>query len=397
MATFDFRELGVEPVGEHFEALVRLLGERFGLQVQWTGRGADGGRDLVFIETQAGPLKTTAIRWLVSCKDNSQSNRSISEKDVGSIVDKVRQHKCEGFLLATTTTVSSGLKELLDRLDPSAGGEIQTKVWDRFEITKMLLLPQCEDLVLQFFPEQKKKEAVARLEEARQIIEASVPRFISGKVRECLIPFSEREKNLAGGSIWPHDEEQAKLIDELAPKLVRRTGIPAAVEQIELLDFDAFTSLVDRLIRNFPDRAKQLLRVLARRSQDSAIVFNAIEILRESDDFSLDRELEITKRCDPDTLFELYRDMTYDSLQDVGAWNWRLPSEVERYDDNVEVESATIEDLEFEGGDAINLSARLTLEVSGSSSDPCRPSRGRTSFDVKGYWLYDGIEIESIK
>lgn len=53
MATLDFSELGSKPAGENLEGLVRLIGERLGLTVSWTGRGADQGRDLIFTETQS--------------------------------------------------------------------------------------------------------------------------------------------------------------------------------------------------------------------------------------------------------------------------------------------------------------------------------------------------------
>jgi hypothetical protein len=132
MATLDFTELDKKPPGEALEALVRLIGERLGMRAEWSGRGADGGRDLIFHETQAGPLKSRSIKWLVSCKDNSESNASVGERDVGSLSDKTAQHKCDGFLLATTTTASTGLKEKLDSFDFSSGGSMHTKVWDRF-------------------------------------------------------------------------------------------------------------------------------------------------------------------------------------------------------------------------------------------------------------------------
>lgn len=74
MATLDFTELDKKTPGEALEALVRLIGERLGMLVEWSGRGADGGRDLIFHETQEGPLKSRSIKWLVNCKDKSDSN-----------------------------------------------------------------------------------------------------------------------------------------------------------------------------------------------------------------------------------------------------------------------------------------------------------------------------------
>jgi Restriction endonuclease len=398
MATLDFKELAGDPSGENFQALIRLVGERSKLIVQWTGRGPDGGRDLIFVENQQGPLKSTSVRWLVSCKDNSLNGRSVTERDVGSVVDKVRQHDCQGFLLATSTTASAGLKELLDKLDLSVGGPIQTKVWDRFELTKLLLRDEFADLFLQFLPKQKARESVQKLDAAREVIESAVPRFVSGYIRERLVSHYERASELAGSKVWPHDAELVSIIDNIAIKVVSRGGIPDAAEKIRDLHFDAFVAFIDRLIRNFPENAKQLLRVVGKNTSDGAVIFNVVEILRETDDFDLEQELEITRKCDPDTLFELYGEMTLDILQDVGTWDWRLPGDIERFADKIVVESAKIDDLEFCGGDAVNLSARLTLVVFGHSSNPEEPSRRDSfSYNIIGYWLPDGIEIESMK
>ena len=56
MSTLDFSELSSKPAGESFEGLIRLIGERMGLTVSWSGRGADQGRDLIFVETQFGKI-----------------------------------------------------------------------------------------------------------------------------------------------------------------------------------------------------------------------------------------------------------------------------------------------------------------------------------------------------
>lgn len=158
MATLDFSELGSKPSGETFEALVRLIGERLGLTVSWTGRGADQGRDLTFIETRSGRMGSTPVRWLVNCKDNSKTGQSVSEQDVGSIVDKVQQHGCHGFLLATTTTVGTALKAKMDALPSHPQNPIQTKVWDRFELTSILLSNEFADLLRQFFSKRASQE-----------------------------------------------------------------------------------------------------------------------------------------------------------------------------------------------------------------------------------------------
>jgi hypothetical protein len=59
--------------------------------------------------------------------------------------------------LVTTTVPGTAAKELLDKLDKSNGGEIYTGVWDKSELTKILLNPDYEDLLKQFFPESYKR------------------------------------------------------------------------------------------------------------------------------------------------------------------------------------------------------------------------------------------------
>ena len=147
----DFRTLHGLP-GEGLEALARHLAEMLNLTVTSSGRGADEGRDLFFDETRKGPLGVETVRWLVQCKDNSQSGKSVSEIDVGGILDKVQQHRATGFLLVTTTIPSTGLKKKLDGLDVGNGGSIRTAVWDSADLRKLLNLPEASTIRTTYFP-----------------------------------------------------------------------------------------------------------------------------------------------------------------------------------------------------------------------------------------------------
>jgi hypothetical protein len=110
MATPDFSELGSKPAGENLEGPVRLRA------AGPHGVPAPIRDGIIFTETQPGLIESTAVHWLVSCTDNSKTDQSVSRQDVGSIVDKVRQHDCTGFLLTITTTVCAALNATLDGL-----------------------------------------------------------------------------------------------------------------------------------------------------------------------------------------------------------------------------------------------------------------------------------------
>ncbi len=126
----NFAELVSNVPGEGLEGLVRLLARRRQLSPVWSGRGADRGRDLLFTETLSGPLVQEKITWLATCKDKARSGESVGERDLPSpgIRDKLEQHEANGFLLVTTTTVSTAAKSLLDSLDGSTEARIYTLV-----------------------------------------------------------------------------------------------------------------------------------------------------------------------------------------------------------------------------------------------------------------------------
>jgi hypothetical protein len=400
MATLDFSELSSKPPGETFEGLIRLIGERSGVTVSWTGRGADQGRDLVFVEAQTGRIGSTPVRWLVNCKDNSKTNQAVSEQDVGSIVDKVRQHGCDAFLLATTTTAGTALKAKLDALASSTHDRIQTKVWDRFELTAMLLSDQFADLLRQFFPQQNARNAAIEIDAAREKVEASVPRQVVGALRRHLVPYPQRYASLAGANVWPHDADQQKLIDQLLPIVISRPPTSASSKKLAELNFDVFLAFTDQLIRAFPNQAYDHLLLYAQTTEDSTRIFNLIEILREFDQFSDDLEQSLAARCDEETLWELYQDVVEERLSDTSYWHMRTPSEIERFHEEIEIVDIKVDDLQFSGGDAITFDAALQFDVRGATDDGeygHHSSRGTFTYAVSGYLERSRVTIDDIK
>jgi len=202
---------------------------------------------------------------------------------------------------------------------------------------------------------------------------------------------------LAGSNVWPHDADQQALIEELKSCALHRATVKRAAKIAETLHFDAFVSFANILIRNFPKQATRLLKDIAEISTNGSIVYNAVEMLRESDAFTLEEELEITRKHDEDTLFELYQEMTYSALYDTGTWDDRLPKEARTFADDIEIVEIDVHELGFSGGDVVCVSARISMKLIGSSFDPDEPpAMGRFSFNVEAHLEGDGLEIDSV-
>ena len=276
MPILDFKELSTSrassPAGEDLEGLVRELGKRLGLSPDWAGRGSDQGRDLFFIERRKGVLGSEDLRWLVSCKDFANSGRSVSEHDVGSVSDKVRQHSADGFLLVTTTTASTGLKAVLDAFHTQ--GSVKTKVWDRHELEDFLLQDAHLDLVKRYLPQSYAAfRRLSSLPQALEALEALVPGPIHARVRKVIETYQTEDTWLTGERIWPHDREGAKSIDVAIAALLEEDNPTKAAYELLAgdIEIDAFEATLRTLVSLKPAETQELCHQLASMKEPDGI------------------------------------------------------------------------------------------------------------------------------
>ncbi|MCA1568301.1 MAG: restriction endonuclease [Acidobacteria bacterium] len=338
----DFTELLSAVPGEGLEELVRQIGRRKGLSPAWSGRGADGGRDLFFTESLSGPLSRERIRWLVSCKDKAKSNASVTEKDLPEtgVRDKVTQHKANGFLLVTTTTVSTAAKELLDQLDKSNGGDIYTLVWDSSEITAMLLEPSNQDLLKQFLPQSYERlKGLTTLEGAVLAFRDQLPEEVLADVMRLVRPYSDSP--LRGLVIWPHDTASATSIDLIIRSLLIDKDTNKAVSVTESIEYEAFVALADKLLEQYPNECYNYLAALVCNHKDTSIIFNSAQILFDNYEIPQSDYIKFATHLDGEALTDLYGGEIMLFIQNTLQHN---PSDYETHDSLDVLSSATILD-----------------------------------------------------
>lgn len=144
----DFTELPSD--GNDFELLVRELLYAKGLEVYWSGKGADGGKDLLCIERHESCFKSSSQRWLIQCKHNAHSGRAVNKTDLDSIVDSCAEHNATGYLLVCSTFPSSNLVKRLEEIQTTKG--IVTHFWDCRSLERELLKPANWGIANMFFP-----------------------------------------------------------------------------------------------------------------------------------------------------------------------------------------------------------------------------------------------------
>lgn len=146
----DFTELSTD--GQDLELLVRELLLRQGFAVQWSGKGADGGRDLICVERRQSYFVDDEKRWLIQCKHNAVSGKSVSAQELDNIVDSCLQHDCTGYLLACSTYPSSGAVNRLEGITAQTTHKIVASYWDAVKIEQLLATPRNWAIAQRFFP-----------------------------------------------------------------------------------------------------------------------------------------------------------------------------------------------------------------------------------------------------
>ena len=146
----DFCELSAD--GQDLELIVREILLKKGLIAHWSGKGPDGGRDLICTERQDSFFLPSDRRWLVQCKHNAISGKAVGVKDLDSVVDSCQQHACTGYVLACSTYPSSAVVQRLEAITANSNLALVATYWDAVRIEQLLSTPSNWSLAQRFFP-----------------------------------------------------------------------------------------------------------------------------------------------------------------------------------------------------------------------------------------------------
>lgn len=154
----DFKEIPeVKKATEHidsFEKFARDFLEIRGFDIETEpSRGADGGIDIKVLEKRTGLTGTTNFYWLVSCKHNAHSGKSVGVRDEVDIQDRVLSNSCDGFIGFYSTIPSSGLINKLESLKE----KIPYLIFDNEKIESNIIgIFSMESIFMRYFPKSYK-------------------------------------------------------------------------------------------------------------------------------------------------------------------------------------------------------------------------------------------------
>ena len=114
----DFKEIPVANGGDGtqdtFELFARDFLSYLGYRIiEDPARGADGKKDLIVEEVLTGVAAEQTIRWLVSCKHYAHTGKSVPDSDEINILERLKQHSCDGFMGFYSTLPAVSLQGVL--------------------------------------------------------------------------------------------------------------------------------------------------------------------------------------------------------------------------------------------------------------------------------------------
>lgn len=339
----------------------------------------------------------------MSCKDFAKSGRSVTETDVGSVSDKVVQHRADGFLLATTTTASTGLKALLDSIH--VNGKVETLVWDKHELESILLQEGHIELVKRYLPESYSVfQRLGSLPQALDSLQALVPGPVYSKIRDIVETYRVEETWLTGERIWPHDHASSRIIDRaIAALLEQRDASHAARILAEgVIEFDALEAVLKTLRSFRPIQTQELCRELVLAQDAGGLSLYAYRLYVTSFEPSNETQIALAVALASEDLHELYGDEVVafvgeELVSDPGQFQaW---SDLDALSSHTVLEEAYVFDVHFIAGagkSRIDFKASVKILVTLSYDREGPDTSASFPGLVEGYIDADGMFIENV-
>jgi hypothetical protein len=133
----DFKELS--PDGNDLELLIREILLTKGYRVQWSGKGQDGGKDLICFEDRKSEFLADRKTWLIQCKYKSKG--AVGKDDIDNIADSCAEHDAQGYLLVCSTFPSSTIITRLEKITNNQSNNLHATYWDAVKIEQILSTP----------------------------------------------------------------------------------------------------------------------------------------------------------------------------------------------------------------------------------------------------------------
>jgi len=138
---------------ENLAALYFRLQEEYDIKVSQSGKGADGGRDLLLTISYSSPVRSFEHRWVVQCKFYNRDVRNSDFADI-NIPSLIHEYNAEGFLLICKKGVVNTLQQKLDNLEKNCKFGYAYRIWTGTIFLSEIIRMESDVVRKQFFKDK---------------------------------------------------------------------------------------------------------------------------------------------------------------------------------------------------------------------------------------------------
>lgn len=134
-----------------FEKFARDFFKSIGYEIESEpARGADGGIDIKVSQL----IDNKKFYWLVSCKHNAHTGKSVTKSIETDLIDRIEQHNCNGFIGFYSTIANQSLSNSLEKIK----NKFPYQLFDNEKIESHIVgISQQETIFLRYFPKSYAK------------------------------------------------------------------------------------------------------------------------------------------------------------------------------------------------------------------------------------------------
>jgi hypothetical protein len=121
------------------------------VEVQQSGEGADGGRDILLTFQFSDSIASFERKWVVQCKfhKTAVSPARLSSINIPTLIHR---YNADGYLLVSRNGVTSGVTSLFENLRRECKMRYEYRIWTGSDFAKGLYVINPRPLIQKYFP-----------------------------------------------------------------------------------------------------------------------------------------------------------------------------------------------------------------------------------------------------
>ena len=392
--------------------------------VRFSGRGADGRRDISFVEAAEGRIAEFRRKWVVQCKHTAQSGRAVPFSELGSPTETCLRWKAQGYLLVCSVCPTADCVRSLEEVSEHPQLGLRFENWDGAKLESLTLQrDKAGQLIYRSLIERYFSDALRTLDQPTAALTRAVQEIFRGlgytskQISEfaTLEPSDERITAIMQLTLRADANEIDDATRRVAVDLLLSHVKPdAMVRQLQGLTTDERDVTLSILMDVAKNRFEEVVDLLATESEDVRERCRLITLLVHEFGRDFQQIYGLIGGLDHDCLKEVVEHFRLEeTIQDEFSWFFtnEPPGAIDQLSTHTHIDTVLVDDIQYsvehdvlvgKGTYSVSLTLQFGSESDADHGDGAFASEsgsggfevsmdedGELHFELTGFSIYD--------